>query len=329
MTNTSPQAPISYDMRALRHGIFFDYVRSKKIGGYVALLTIIFIVGPIILGQVAPGILGTYRPTPLAAYSVLAPVGVVFLAWFSFMDEWLRQRVYNRGVARFAEANSLTPLDEQELFQHIPPSVRRPGSYNHKVAGYSFSLDHTKVIIFDYSYSVGSGKNRENYAFAVACITLSKQYPHVFLDGHANGKNDHYARSQRLELEGDFSKYFDMYMPEGAAAGALTVLSPDVMQTLIDQGRPFDLELQGYDVAIMTPGFAYTRENLQRLLSCCKVLAKEFGELDASWRPVLAADGKPFELRQRNLMLRTVATVVASIVVYVAFRLMHSRASGR
>ncbi|MBK0419714.1 hypothetical protein JD276_11780 [Leucobacter sp. CSA1] len=50
-------------------------------------------------------------------------------------------------------------------------------------------------------------------------------------------------RGQRMKLEGDFNRYFDVYCPRGYERDALYLLTPDVMAALIDGAREFDVEI--------------------------------------------------------------------------------------
>ena len=50
------------------------------------------------------------------------------------------------------------------------------------------------------------------------------------------------AQSQRLTLEGDFNRFFDVYCPSGYERDALYLLTPDVMARLIDGACDFDIE---------------------------------------------------------------------------------------
>ncbi|MCS5497983.1 hypothetical protein NY547_12105 [Cnuibacter physcomitrellae] len=49
--------------------------------------------------------------------------------------------------------------------------------------------------------------------------------------------------SQRLSLEGDFDRYFELYCPEGYERDALYLFTPDVMARLVDTVRGLDVEI--------------------------------------------------------------------------------------
>ena len=60
--------------------------------------------------------------------------------------------------------------------------------------------------------------------------------------------------SQRLSLEGDFNRHFDLFCPRGYERDALYILTPDVMARLIDGVRDFDVEFIDDRLVLRTPG---------------------------------------------------------------------------
>ena len=151
--------------------------------------------------------------------------------------------------------------------------------------------------------------------YAIGIMQFNKEYPHIFLDSRSNGTAGRYQSGQKVELEGNFNKYFDLFMPEGSSAGSLTVLSPDVMQTLIDQAQAFDVEIENNNVSLITVGYAYTQENLSSLMKAGNAIVKEFSEINRSWQPVYNLQGKPFELRRNNGWKR----IAVIVLVYLAY----------
>jgi hypothetical protein len=52
-----------------------------------------------------------------------------------------------------------------------------------------------------------------------------------------------FDKSQKIELEGDFHKYFDLYAPDTYGVSALTLLAPDVMEVLLEYAARCDIEV--------------------------------------------------------------------------------------
>lgn len=105
------------------------------------------------------------------------------------------------------------------------------------------------VEIGNFRYVTGSGKNRRVHSYFYAKLTLKRPLPNIVVDCRRNNffgmtnLPDVYSQSQKIRLEGDFSDNFDVYIPEGYGRDALYVLTPDVMQALLELGGKFDLEV--------------------------------------------------------------------------------------
>lgn len=101
-------------------------------------------------------------------------------------------------------------------------------------------------------------------SYLVCAIDLEKPVTHIFIDGlaqnvfttkHPNlwSLSKLVSRRNRLpELEGNFPKYFSVYAADRNAIDALSVLTPDVMIRLRDEGHYLDYELHGTHLYIIT-----------------------------------------------------------------------------
>jgi hypothetical protein len=77
-------------------------------------------------------------------------------------------------------------------------------------------------------------------------MLLDKHVPQIYLDSRkGGGRRARYIvdRSQRIGLEGDFDNYFSLYAPKGAETLALSIISPDLMETLMAVAGDYDIEL--------------------------------------------------------------------------------------
>ncbi|TDP90255.1 hypothetical protein EDF62_2823 [Leucobacter luti] len=81
-------------------------------------------------------------------------------------------------------------------------------------------------------------------AFRYLQLSVPRQLPHLFIDSVRNGRlRQILPGTLRLKLEGDFDRHFVVYVPEGYERDALELLTPDVMASLIDYGREWDIEV--------------------------------------------------------------------------------------
>ena len=73
-------------------------------------------------------------------------------------------------------------------------------------------------------------------------IRLDRKLPHIVLQ-RRRGAMFYAGDGPELELEGDFGKHFELHVPEGYERDALYVLTPDVMQVLIDEAADQRVEI--------------------------------------------------------------------------------------
>lgn len=111
----------------------------------------------------------------------------------------------------------------------------------------------------NYRFITGSGKNRRVHDYGYVRVQLGRNMPNMVLDGKKSNfmgltnLPDVFHSSQKLRLEGNFSDYFDLYVPKQYEADALYVFTPDVMQALIDNGQAFDLEVVDNELYVYIP----------------------------------------------------------------------------
>lgn len=77
-----------------------------------------------------------------------------------------------------------------------------------------------------------------------------------------------------ISLEGDFDSYFQLYIPKGDQVEVLSVVTPDVMMSIIEKGFVSSIYLKGrYCVISSAGGFTYLTG--RSLFESASILAKE------------------------------------------------------
>jgi hypothetical protein len=94
-----------------------------------------------------------------------------------------------------------------------------------------------------------SGKNSVVYSRSVMVIEIPDVVSHFIFNSKLNntantgGNLEQYSKSQILGLEGNFSEFFDILVPNGDENDALTILSPNAMQYLLSDLASYDIEV--------------------------------------------------------------------------------------
>lgn len=235
------------------------------------------------------------------------------------------------ALLRFATRYGLRDCSEAEMWSNLPLCFMglkdNPQLINVSVRdGYELELSSGAcMILFNFSYELQHGKSRSLYTYAIAVISEGRVFPHLFLDGRQNGTSFAYASNQRLSLEGDFDNYFSLYVPDGQARDALVVFTPDVMQTLVDGGRPYDIELFQNTVTIIAAGTQYRRDKLPSLLQFGSSIDLEINEKPVVWSAVDIAAALGSRLTPRKtedsiLVLWVTALLLAGATIWMSRR---------
>jgi hypothetical protein len=99
----------------------------------------------------------------------------------------------------------------------------------------------------NFRYRQGQYRERARW-YGVLRVTLSRRLPNILLDSKQNNRfhisnMPDFKNRQKLQLEGDFNRYFDLYVPKEYERDALYFITPELMALLVDRGAKFDIEI--------------------------------------------------------------------------------------
>lgn len=128
-------------------------------------------------------------------------------------------------------------------------------------AGNSMSAEHgVKGIyneqpfqIFEYYYTIGSGRNKTTYEFTVFEIKFTGTFPHLYL----NYKNDWYSNTPpifsslaKISVPKEFENKFKLYAPKEYEIETLEIFTPEIFALLIDSEWNHDMEFVDGELVI-------------------------------------------------------------------------------
>lgn len=221
--------------------------------------------------------LGNYKPNTLLVITVavlllllgssnsanlawiLPVVLLAIAAWYGIKRSKKTLTRANTVLVEFSKTNNFnfTPenknIDEKgSLFQVSGAYAKRENRIiNGRLKNFPFKLS-------DYHYETGSGKYKKSYGVRVMRLTLPRKLPHMVIDclveegesgtafGGGGGLSTlpiDFDSSQKIDLEGDFHKFFSVYAPDKYAISALTVIAPDTMEILMRMKSLCDIEV--------------------------------------------------------------------------------------
>ena len=232
-----------------------EYVKSLAVPwlsryysrGYIALAICLILASLVWLvwalaGSSISGVLGA---------TSLGVVGVYVLG-----VAWSTRSRYVKEITlrRFAESNNLLYVPQVEnakksgmIFNVVATSTSSDMIQSTPGSRIQFEMGRLR-------YVVGSGKNRSVSCWRYLVVKIDRHVPHAVLDSTKNnlqlfGMNllsnlpVTVKDGQELALEGDFNKYFKLFVPVGYERDALYIFTPDLMALLIDNANDFDAEM--------------------------------------------------------------------------------------
>ncbi len=203
------------------------------IAGFAVMIVLLLITVSVVMGNVNTGLI-----TVLGIAIVIA----ILIALAAVARRKKLARLY-----AFAVANNVQLIVDQANPAY-PGMIFTQGHSRSIQEAFIFPNGHE---IGNYTYSVGSGKNKRTYTWGYMRVKLVRKLPHMVLDARKNNLfgstvsnlPSTLTKDQVMRLEGNFNDYFTLYAPKGYERDALYVFTPDVMVALIDYGASHDIEV--------------------------------------------------------------------------------------
>lgn len=175
-----------------------------------------------------------------SAVVMLLALGYGIIAWFGFRG--------SRHATSLADHVRFSKFAEHNGFEYTPgPVADRHGRELSRVMTTTHGRTWT-IANATRSEPLPAESSGAGTVFSGFCeIQLRVPLPNILLISRTRTLPAFSApaaplASQRLSLEGDFDRYFEVYCPAGYERDALYILTPDVMANLVDSARGTDVE---------------------------------------------------------------------------------------
>lgn len=181
------------------------------------------------------------------------------------------------ALRAFAAANGMSYLAGSKEIDTVGSlfGIGDTRSRGHILAG---SLEGLPFMSYEYFYYTGSGKNRTQHDAMVVEFTLPRVLPQFVIDSQLEDVIPvSFDKSQKIELEGDFHKYFDLYAPDTYGVSALTLLAPDTMEVLMEHAALCDIEVVQNKLFFYWPVPAGSRGQYEKLFGTARAVLQKLG----------------------------------------------------
>jgi hypothetical protein len=221
----------------------------------------------------------------IVAFFANFQIGVFFaLIYFGAIRAFEFHKKHKAFMQNFAKQNNLKYLPELD----VKTMSGRLFEVGHsKRASYGIHGEYNKypIRIFNYHYTVGSGKNSKTCIFTVCEINFENlDFPHIFLKSDSmlrHGIRDSLGQDKdiKISLEEQFDKKFDLYCTQDYEIEALQIFTPKLLDYLVEHGNHFSIEFSKDKVYIYDDKIIRNEKEINQLYTVVKKILDNSGEL--------------------------------------------------
>lgn len=174
---------------------------------------------------------------------------------------WVQHKVATLFWKQVAEINGWRYRDSTNLDDESGIMFRQG---NHRAISRHIDgvIEDRQFRIFNYVFSIGSGRHRTTYAYTVFSFKFNGSFPHIYL----NNKHNSYSIStgEKIPLPLEFNKQFSLSAPRKYEIEALQIFTPDVLAKMLDNGFIYDIEFVEQEVLMFVDGVINDFQTLEK-----------------------------------------------------------------
>jgi len=172
-------------------------------------------------------------------YLTVAP-WFIFLIWLIIVYSKIREAFWKQLALKYNwEYTSSKNISNEKAL------LFKEGHSKHAQHGIIGGYNNQPFHIFEYEYTIGSGKSQRTYSFTVFEIKFTGTFPHLYL----NFKSDWYSNSPstfssfaKISVPREFEDKFKLYAPKEYEIETLEIFTPNIFSLLVDSKWDHDME---------------------------------------------------------------------------------------
>ena len=205
---------------------------------------------------------------------------VVAFGYFGYIDF----KLHNKFMKGFALKNNYKFLPYLNI-KKMPARLFNIGNSRFASNGIIGEYKEFPIQIFNYTYAIGGGKNKQTFNFTVCEIEIEKTiFPHIFLKSdsmrrHATKDIFGQDKDVRIKLDGEIEDSFNLYCTQDYEIEVLQIFTRDLLQYLKDNGNTISIEFADNKIYLYDDKKIRKENDLKNLVAVAKKIIDNSGAL--------------------------------------------------
>jgi len=223
--------------------------------------------------------------------------------------------LYNNVKTNTTEAHKLTMSIEGLVCEYYT-GLYTPVTYANSTMLKTTSNDHATRVAFQVQvFSV-------TLPYEVESLYVESR-TNITLNNILNLSSVYFKDSQRVQLEGDFNAFFRVYTPKNEALTAFTILAPNIMLQLLEDGGNYDFEFSRNKIYFYKT-FAYSTPEKITINKADYTNLLSFGVKSATRmaraaRPAQRSVNNNQQYMWQLFGLRPLPLIVTTLLIFISF----------
>lgn len=175
----------------------------------------------------------------------------------------------NLFFQQFAQNHNLT-YSKTEVIKDKECALFNIGHSPYVSNVFSGELHKIPVKLFNYIYTIGSGKHKEFKRFTLIRLTYNFSLPPVLLvvdSQYFGGIRATFNNSVKIKTDKKLDNKFDLYTKEQYEIETLQLFTPDFISKMLENWPNCNLEFIGNQVYIYTPKYLTNKAKIEKLFA--------------------------------------------------------------
>ena len=202
------------------------------------------------------------------------------LLFIALSYAWMRKKIRHQFYRQFAIANNFT-YKERGWLPNKSGSIFKIGRNTTMQDIIEGEINKTPLSLFNYSYTVGSGKSSHTYQKTILEIDFKTPVPPLLLlvDKHWFGdniSNNNLKNVSKITLDEVFEKHFDLFSEKKFEIEALQIFDPDFLNSIYEKYKFFSLDFSETKLYIYASKIITNKIELDLLFQFADIISKKF-----------------------------------------------------